>query len=149
MAPLGQPLLAERQGRHAARQRRGQAYKARVAAAHRGQRALKGPVVLSATLYPPTCQTSDLGNRLKVLEDALELLTYLNDSQVRRYRDVAFADGVHGNVARVELVLDGQEWAPPAEVEAERVRRAEQSRPGSGGRRWRATGPRKSWGASG
>ncbi|MFP2959935.1 RusA family crossover junction endodeoxyribonuclease [Myxococcus sp. 1LA] len=106
----------------------GKAYKARVKASHLGQRALKGPVVLSATLYPPTRQKSDLGNRLKVLEDALELLAYLNDNQVRRYRDVAFAAGAHGKAARVELVLQGQEWATPAEVEAERVRRAEQAR---------------------
>ncbi|GEL75380.1 RusA family crossover junction endodeoxyribonuclease [Myxococcus virescens] len=106
----------------------GKAYKARVKSSHVGQRALKGPVVLSATLYPPTRQKSDLGNRLKVLEDALELVAYLNDNQVRRYRDVAFADGAHGKSARVELVLKGQEWATPEEVEAERVRRAEQAR---------------------
>ncbi|WP_426750208.1 RusA family crossover junction endodeoxyribonuclease [Myxococcus sp. Y35] len=106
----------------------GKAYKARVKASHAGQHALKGPVVLSATLYPPTLQKSDLGNRLKVLEDALELVAYLNDNQVRRYRDVAFADGAHGKAARVELVLQGQAWATPAEVEAERVRRAEQAR---------------------
>ncbi|NVJ05247.1 RusA family crossover junction endodeoxyribonuclease [Myxococcus sp. AM001] len=106
----------------------GKAYKARVKASHVGQRALKGPVVLSATLYPPTLQESDLGNRLKVLEDALELVAYLNDKQVRRYRDVAFAEGAFRKAARVEVVLTGHEWATPAEVEAERVRRAEQAR---------------------
>jgi crossover junction endodeoxyribonuclease RusA len=69
-----------------------------------------------------------LGNRLKVLEDALELVAYLNDKQVRRYRDVAFADGAHGKAARVELLLQGGAWATREEVEEERRVRAERAR---------------------
>ncbi|MFP2962411.1 RusA family crossover junction endodeoxyribonuclease [Myxococcus sp. 1LA] len=107
----------------------GKKYKAWVAAAFPGQRALKGRVVLSATLYPPTLQKCDLGNRLKVLEDALEFVAYLNDDQVRRYRDVAFADGAYGkDGARVEVVITGHEWATREEVEAERALRAERAR---------------------
>jgi len=69
-----------------------------------------------------------LGNRLKVLEDALKLVAYLNDKQVRRYRDVAFANGAHGKAARVELILQGGAWATREEVEEERRVRAERAR---------------------
>ncbi|TQF10481.1 RusA family crossover junction endodeoxyribonuclease [Myxococcus llanfairpwllgwyngyllgogerychwyrndrobwllllantysiliogogogochensis] len=106
----------------------GKRYKALVAQLCIGQRALKGTVVFSATLYPPTLQSCDPGNRLKVLEDSLELVAYLNDNQVRRYRDVAFADGSYGKKgARVEPHLTGQEWASREEVEAERRQRAERA----------------------
>ena len=43
--------------------------------------AFEGPVVLTVTVYRPI-KRGDLSNRLKVLEDALQGVAYLNDEQV-------------------------------------------------------------------
>lgn len=42
---------------------------------------LEGPVCLSLTVYRPQ-KRGDLSNRIKVLEDALQGVLYVNDSQV-------------------------------------------------------------------
>jgi hypothetical protein len=54
----------------------GKAYRALLARLFPKQLPLLGDLVMSATLYRPAA-SGDLGNRLKVLEDALEGIAYL------------------------------------------------------------------------
>lgn len=77
-------------------------------------RPLAGRVVLSGVIYLPG--EGDLDNRLKVLGDALELLAYLNDGQIKRIRDLSIEE--NSASPRAELLLVGQRWATPDEIQA-------------------------------
>lgn len=67
-------------------------YKTGVAMLHRGTvRPLEGRVELSLVVHFPRSSRSDVSNRIKVLEDALQGVAYDNDRQVGR---VAIEEGV-------------------------------------------------------
>lgn len=60
-------------------------YKTGVAMLHRGVvRALEGRVALELVVHFPKSSRSDVSNRIKVLEDALQGVAYANDRQVGR-----------------------------------------------------------------
>lgn len=80
-------------------------------------RALMGELVVSGTVYRPQA-SGDLGNRMKVLEDALQGLAYLDDGQIAEYRSLR-RDVDRAN-PRVELEIWGERWATRAEVEEHR-----------------------------
>lgn len=89
-------------------------YKATVAKLLAGQRPLWGDVVMSGVIYRPR-PVGDLGNRLKVLEDALQGFAYLDDSQIAEYRRLRRSDDWPGE-PRVMLHLTGERFATRAEA---------------------------------
>lgn len=89
-------------------------YKAKVRTLLATTRPLVGDVVLSAVIYRAR-KAGDLGNRLKVLEDALIGIAYLDDGQIAEYRRVRRSDA-QPERARVELELEGEAFASPKQV---------------------------------
>jgi crossover junction endodeoxyribonuclease RusA len=79
------------------------AYKALAAQMARdaGMKPLVGDVVFTVKVYRPQ-KSGDLGNRLKVLEDALEGVAYLNDKQITEQHAYRFDDRSN---PRVEVTI--------------------------------------------
>ncbi len=88
-------------------------YKATVRRLCAGVRPLFGDVVLSGVVYRPRA-VGDLGNRLKVLEDALQGVAYLDDDQVCEYRSLR--RDLDRENPRVELQFEGERECTLAEV---------------------------------
>ncbi len=90
------------------------AYKKAVAAALAGHLPIAGPVVGEFRLYRPR-RIGDLGNGLKVVEDSLNGIAYLDDSQVEEYRVFRRFDDPDN--PRVELVYEGERFYSRPELE--------------------------------
>lgn len=103
------------------------AYKATLQALCARHLPLLGDVVLTATLFRPIA-AGDLGNRLKILEDALQGIAFLDDGQVAEYERVRWAPGTYGAEARVELVLTGKAFATREQANAHALKRSETAR---------------------
>lgn len=102
------------------------AYKAQVAraAALARTRPLAGDVRVVLTVYRPR-RAGDLDNTLKVLHDALNGVTWLDDEQVVHI-DATRADDK--TAPRVELVASAERFATPEEAAAHAAARAERAR---------------------
>jgi crossover junction endodeoxyribonuclease RusA len=87
---------------------------------------LLGDVMLRGEVYQGR-DNRDLGNCLKVLEDALEGYAYLNDKQVRRYSDFGFAAETDPKNPRIELVLCGEAFGTLEDAAAWRLAKAQSS----------------------
>ncbi|QQR46560.1 RusA family crossover junction endodeoxyribonuclease [Myxococcus xanthus] len=103
-----------------------EAYKARVARAATLARAqpLHGPVRLFVTVYRPR-RVGDLDNYLKVLNDALNGLAWLDDEQVVRLEASREDDATS---PRVEVHATAERHASREEVDAHRKAKAERVR---------------------
>lgn len=97
------------------------AYKMLVARLAAGMMPLVGEVVGEFVLYRPR-KAGDLGNRLKVVEDALQGHAYLDDAQISEYR--VFKRLEDPDNPRVELVYEGMRFATRQEVEEQQYKRA-------------------------
>jgi crossover junction endodeoxyribonuclease RusA len=104
-----------------------QAYKREVAAvvAALGVLPLVGDVIWGPGIWYRPRRAGDAGaNRLKVLEDALNGLAYLDDDQIAMYELWRRSDDDPRH-PRVELLLQGEAFASPAQAAAHRQRVAE------------------------
>lgn len=90
------------------------AYKRAVLAGARGVSPFVGPVRVLLAVHRPRA-TGDLDNCLKVLFDALNLVTWLDDSQVVRIEAERFDGALEPGV---EVTVEGERWATAAEVAA-------------------------------
>lgn len=97
-------------------------YRADVARLLAGCRPLLGDIVVARCHVFRPRKSGDLINRLKVLEDALQGLAYLDDGQICAYRDLERLDDP--DRPRVELELYGTRFATPGEVKAHEQARA-------------------------
>lgn len=110
--------------------RKALAYKKRVRALLAATtRPLRGQVVLSGTVYRPL-RSGDLGNRLKVLEDALNGIAFLDDSQICAYRNFEFAPWTDKGNPRVELTLVGEAFASIEEAALSRKAKSDAAKKG-------------------
>ncbi|RKG97010.1 RusA family crossover junction endodeoxyribonuclease, partial [Corallococcus sp. CA047B] len=102
------------------------AYKAAVArvAALAQVKPLAGPVRLTLTVYRPR-RTGDLDNTLKVLNDALNGLAWLDDEQVVSIHAERADDKA---APRVELVASAERFATPTEADTHRQARLERAK---------------------
>jgi len=102
------------------------AYKAHVARAAAVARAqpLFGPVHLALTVYRPR-RVGDLDNSLKVLNDALNGVAWLDDEQVVRIHALREDDAAS---PRVELHATAERFATRQEADAHRKAKAERAR---------------------
>lgn len=75
---------------------------AKLRALSAGIRPISGPVVLSVGVYRPR-KAGDLGNRLKVLEDALNGVAWIDDGQIVEIHMRRFEDKAN---PRVELLIE-------------------------------------------
>ncbi|WNG57376.1 RusA family crossover junction endodeoxyribonuclease [Archangium gephyra] len=100
-------------------------YKAAVAelARREGVLPLIGPVRLTLRAYRPR-RVGDLDNVRKVLLDALQGWAYLDDGQVSEDHGYRLEDPKR---PRVEVLLEGEDFATAAEAEAHRRARVERS----------------------
>lgn len=100
-------------------------YKAAVEAVARaaGVLPLTGPVRLTLWAYRPR-RVGDLDNVRKVLLDALQGWAYLDDGQVSEDHGYRLDDPKR---PRVEVLLEGEACATPAEAEAHRRARVERA----------------------
>lgn len=98
-------------------------YKARVAQLARaaGVLPLVGPVRLTLWAYRPR-RVGDLDNVRKVLLDALQGWAFLDDGQVSEDHGYRLEDPKH---PRVEVLLEGEACATPAEAQSHRRARLE------------------------
>lgn len=85
---------------------------------------LLGPVRLTLYVHRPR-RVGDLDNVRKVLLDALQGWAYLDDGQVDEDHGYRLDDDPKH--ARVEVLLEGESFATPAEAEAHRRARVERS----------------------
>lgn len=101
-------------------------YKANVANLFRAAhgRTLFGDVTFSAVIHFPS-RRGDLGNRLKVLEDALNGHAWLDDSQIQQYLAVVRHPDPSPHNPRVERTLIGERFATLHEIVSHRMRAAE------------------------
>lgn len=79
------------------------------------------PITLAFTLCPRTNKDGsasatvlDLGNCLKVAEDALQGIVYVNDKQVKRIKNVEYGEPVPDGA----LIVEVEEFRPPMALEA-------------------------------
>lgn len=86
----------------------------RLALSRKGIVMLVGPVKFTVRLYRPR-RAGDLGNRLKVLEDMLEGVAYVNDSQIAEIYMLRRTDPARPRVeVDIEAIDDPDEVRMPA-----------------------------------
>jgi crossover junction endodeoxyribonuclease RusA len=89
-------------------------YKERIRRILIGYLPIEGPVIGEFRLYRPR-RVGDLGNGLKVVEDALNGIAYLDDKQIDEYRVFKRFDDPKN--PRVELVYEGERFCTRGEVD--------------------------------